>query len=81
VNAIGPGTIDVERNRKTDPNFPANWNSFIPLGRVGLSEEIAKPVVFLCSDEASYITGKTLWVDGGLTAYVPMPSADFVLDR
>ena len=77
VNAIAPGTIDVERNRSTDPYFPDNWKSYIPFGRVGLPTEIAKPVIFLCSDEASYITGQTIWVDGGLTSYVPMPSADF----
>jgi enoyl-[acyl-carrier-protein] reductase (NADH) len=38
---------------------------------------VAKPVVFLASDEAEYITGQILWVDGGLTSYVPMPRADF----
>ena len=77
VNAIAPGTIDIERNRRTDPDYPANWTPFIPMGRVGTPSEIAKPVVFLASDDSSYLTGQTFWVDGGETSYVPMPRADF----
>jgi NAD(P)-dependent dehydrogenase (short-subunit alcohol dehydrogenase family) len=77
VNALAPGTIDIARNRETDPAYPDNWVPFIPLGRVGTVEEVAKPVVFLASDESSYITGQTFWADGGETSYVPMPRADF----
>ena len=77
LNALAPGTIDIKRNRDTDPDYPGNWEKFIPSGRVGTPEEIAKPVVFLCSEEASYITGQIFWADGGLTSYVPMPRADF----
>jgi 3-oxoacyl-[acyl-carrier protein] reductase len=77
VNSVAPGTIDIERNRATDPNYPGNWTPFIPLGRVGDPLEIAKPVIFLASDEATYMTGQTFWVDGGITSYVPMPRADF----
>jgi glucose 1-dehydrogenase len=77
VNSVAPGTIDIKRNRDTDPDYPGNWEKFIPCGRVGSPEEIAGPVIFLCSDEASYVTGQTFWADGGLTSYVPMPRADF----
>jgi 3-oxoacyl-[acyl-carrier protein] reductase len=77
VNAVAPGTIDIKRNRDTDPGYPGNWEKYIPSGRVGGPEEIARPVVFLCSEEASYVTGQILWADGGLTSYVPMPRADF----
>ncbi len=77
VNAFAPGTIDIERNRNTDPEYPDNWTPFIPLGRVGTPSEVARPVVFLASDEASYITGQCFWGDGGETSYVPMPRADF----
>ena len=77
VNAIAPGTIDIKRNRDTDPEYPANWEPFVPMGRVGQPVEIARPVMFLASDEASYITGQTFWADGGVTSYVPMPRADF----
>ncbi len=77
VNAVAPGTIDIERNRATDPAYPDDWIPFIPLGRVGTTQEVAKPVLFLASDEASFITGQVIWVDGGETSYVPMPRADF----
>ena len=77
VNSLAPGTIDIKRNRDTDPNYPDNWVPYIPLGRVGQVGEIAKPVIFLASEEAGYITGQTFWADGGETSYVPMPRADF----
>lgn len=77
VNALAPGTIDIQRNRDTDPNYPENWTPFIPLGRVGTVEDIARPVIFLASDDAAYITGQTFWADGGETSYVPMPRSDF----
>ncbi|MFH1569958.1 MAG: SDR family oxidoreductase, partial [Gemmatimonadota bacterium] len=78
VNSVAPGTIDIRRNRDTDPEYPDNWVPFIPLGRVGLPLDVAQPVIFLASDEAAYVTGQTFWVDGGETSYVPMPRADFV---
>ena len=77
VNAVAAGTIDIKRNRDTDPDYPDDWIPFIPLGRVGTVDDIAKPVVFLASDDAGYITGQTFWIDGGETSYVPMPRADF----
>lgn len=77
VNSVAPGTIDIARNRQTDPNYPDDWLPFIPMGRVGVPCDVAKPVVFLASDEAAYVTGQTFWVDGGETSYVPMPRADF----
>jgi NAD(P)-dependent dehydrogenase (short-subunit alcohol dehydrogenase family) len=77
VNALAPGTIDIARNRDTDPDYPDNWIPFIPLGRVGQVSEVARPVVFLASDDSSYVTGQTFWADGGETSYVPMPRADF----
>jgi NAD(P)-dependent dehydrogenase (short-subunit alcohol dehydrogenase family) len=77
VNAVAPGTIDILRNRATDPEYPRNWVPYIPLGRVGTTAEVAKPVIFLASDEAAYVTGQIFWVDGGETSFVPMPRADF----
>lgn len=77
VNSVAPGTIDIARNRETDPHYPGDWLPYIPMGRVGLPSDVAKPVIFLASDEAAYVTGQTFWVDGGETSYVPMPRADF----
>lgn len=77
VNSVAPGTIDIERNRTVDPDYPGNWPSFIPLGRVGVPDDIAKPVIFVASDEAAYMTGQTFWVDGGITSYIPMPRPNF----
>ena len=77
VNVLAPGTIDIKRNRETDPDYPDNWVPYIPMGRVGVLSDVAKPVIFLASDEAAYITGQTFWADGGETAYVPMPRSDF----
>jgi len=77
VNTIAPGTIDIERNRKTDPDYPDDWIPYIPMGRVGKVKDITGPVVFLCSEESSYITGQNIYVCGGQTDYVPMPRSGF----
>jgi len=42
--------------------------SYVPIGRIGTPEDVAEAVLFLCSDQASYITGATLEVDGGMSA-------------
>jgi len=71
VNAIGPGAIVTPINRSwtEDPELRAGVEKHIPMGRAGEAEEVAKVVAFLASDEASYITGQTIFVDGGLTLY------------
>ncbi|MCK5154958.1 MAG: glucose 1-dehydrogenase [Spirochaetales bacterium] len=81
VNAVGPGPIEIERNLREDPKFQDTWPPYIPLKRVGLVEEVVMPVIFLVSDEASYITGQTLYVEGGLLSYVPMPRAEFARSK
>ena len=77
VNTVAPGTIDIERNRKTDPDYPDDWIPYIPMGRVGKVKDITGPVVFLCSEESSYITGQNIYIFGGQTNYVTMPRAGF----
>jgi glucose 1-dehydrogenase len=71
VNGIGPGATITPMNHgwKDDPKRRAEVESHIPLGRSGTSEEMAAATAFLCSEEASYITGQTLFIDGGLTLY------------
>ena len=71
VNAIGPGATVTPINRAwvDDPEKRALVTSHIPMGRAGDAEEMAAATAFLLSDEAAYITGQTLFVDGGLTLY------------
>jgi glucose 1-dehydrogenase len=71
VNAVGPGATVTPINNAwiNDPKAHAEVVSHIPMGRAGTSEEIAGVFAFLASDEASYITGQTLFACGGLTLY------------
>lgn len=71
INAIGPGATatDINKSWVEDPEKRKIIASNIPMGRVGTSEEMAAVTAFLTSDEASYITGQTLFIDGGLTLY------------
>jgi glucose 1-dehydrogenase len=71
VNAIGPGATVTPINRSwiDDPEKRAMVEAHIPLGRAGTSEEMAAVAAFLASADAAYITGQTLFVDGGLTLY------------
>ncbi|MDX2228155.1 MAG: glucose 1-dehydrogenase [Leptolyngbyaceae cyanobacterium bins.349] len=71
VNAIAPGATVTPINEAwtEDPEKQEEVESYIPLGRAGTSDEMAAAVAFLVSDEATYITGQTLFIDGGLTLY------------
>lgn len=70
VNAIGPGFIETEMTEavKKMPDFYNGLIARIPMKRFGKAEEIAATVVYLASEEASYTTGATLYIDGGWTA-------------
>lgn len=67
VNTVVPGLIDTPLGRLASQGRPSRASTFIPLGRQGTAEEVADAVVFLLSDEARYITGQVLAVDGGLS--------------
>lgn len=67
VNCISPGVIGTERVRNMPKEMVDQWKEGIPLGRIGDPDEIARVVVFLASDDASYITGANIPVEGGLT--------------
>ncbi|MGJ4944166.1 SDR family oxidoreductase [Bradyrhizobium sp. HKCCYLS1011] len=71
VNSVGPGAIDTPINAAwtDDPVKRALVESHIPMGRVGTPEEIAAVFAFLASDEASYITGQTLYACGGVSLF------------
>lgn len=69
VNCIAPGPIDVPRiHNSHNEERRAAWHAAIPLGRYGEPEEIAAVILFLVSDDASYVNGQTLAADGGFTA-------------
>jgi NAD(P)-dependent dehydrogenase (short-subunit alcohol dehydrogenase family) len=69
VNAIAPGPVDTAMAKAVhSPAIRADYHDAIPLNRYGLEEEIAAAIFFLCSDQASYVTGQTLAVDGGFDA-------------
>lgn len=71
VVSVGPGAIDTPINKSVldDPQESAKVVSEIPLGRWGHVSDVARAVAWLASDQASYITGATLYVDGGMTLY------------
>ncbi|MBD2360808.1 glucose 1-dehydrogenase [Anabaena minutissima FACHB-250] len=77
VNAIAPGATITPINEDwvNDPEKKAVVESHIPMGRAGTSQEMAAAVAFLASDEAAYITGQTLCIDGGLTLYADFREA------
>lgn len=79
VNAICPGstrTPRTERYWKKSPGGRSELAELCPMGRSAEPEEIARPAIFLASSDASYITGSTLVVDGGLTAGFRVPSLE-----
>ena len=66
VNAIAPGMIDTDMTRAIGGAAQVDWAAQIPLGRLGTTDEVAAAVCFLASDEAAYITGHVLAVNGGM---------------
>ncbi|NPV09677.1 MAG: SDR family oxidoreductase [Anaerolineae bacterium] len=65
VNCVAPGTIDTPMNVSLSPESRQALTQRVPLGRLGLAEEVAAAIAFLASPAASYITGETLNVNGG----------------
>ena len=66
VNAVAPGMIDTDMTRAIASQAHETWAERIPLKRLGTADEVAAAVAFLASDEASYITGQVLAVNGGM---------------
>ncbi|MBD3397933.1 SDR family oxidoreductase, partial [Candidatus Micrarchaeota archaeon] len=70
VNAVGPGMTKTDFSKPIwmNPEMEKQLIAKIPMGRLGEPEDIAGAVLFLCSDSANYITGQTIYVDGGSLA-------------
>jgi NAD(P)-dependent dehydrogenase (short-subunit alcohol dehydrogenase family) len=66
VNCIAPGAIENERTKKESPEYGQTWANLTPVGRPGTESDVANLVSFLASDKASFISGHTIYVDGGL---------------
>ena len=66
ANVVAPGLIETDMTKAISADAQKDWSTQIPLGRVGSADEVAAAVCFLASDEASYITGQVLGVNGGM---------------
>jgi 3-oxoacyl-[acyl-carrier protein] reductase len=66
VNVVAPGLIETDMTKALVESARADWSAQVPLGRMGTPEEVAAAVRFLVSDEAAYITGQVLAVNGGM---------------
>jgi len=77
VNCVAPGAIDTERTKTELADFASSWAGLTPLRRIGTSEDVAAAVEFLLSENASFISGQTLGVDGGLFAQPRWPDSDY----
>jgi NAD(P)-dependent dehydrogenase (short-subunit alcohol dehydrogenase family) len=73
VNCVAPGAVEIERTRLEVDDYAGTWGAVTPLGRVGQPEDVARAVRFLASDDSAFITGQTIWVDGGLFTQAPWP--------
>ena len=69
VNSVAPGYIETDMTSFLEDETRMNIIKNIPLGRIGKVDDVSELVMFLASDEASYITGQTISVDGGLLMY------------
>jgi NAD(P)-dependent dehydrogenase (short-subunit alcohol dehydrogenase family) len=66
VNCVAPGAIEIERTKLEANDFGGTWAKLTPLGRVGTPLDVARVVAFFASEDAGFVSGQTLWVDGGL---------------
>ncbi len=79
VNCVAPGAIETERTKNELADFAKSWSKLTPLRRIGTPDDVANAVEFLLSDRASFITGQTLGVDGGLFAQPRWPDSEYNL--
>ena len=73
VNCVAPGAIATERTSAESSDYERAWAPITPLGRIGTPDDVADVVLFFASPAARFVTGQTLWVDGGLFARAAWP--------
>lgn len=73
VNCVAPGAILNERTLQEAPDYAASWGRITPLRRAGTVDDITGPVLFFVSEAAAFVTGQTLWVDGGVFTQANWP--------
>lgn len=76
VNCVAPGAILTERTLIEAPNYEETWSKITPLRRVGTPHDIAGSILFFIGEAASFVTGQTLYVDGGVFSQAPWPPYD-----
>lgn len=81
VNAVGPGEIATPLTGQHDADVEQQRRPGVPLGRVGHADEVAAVVALLCRDEASYVTGQSYVVDGGMTQMAAMGASTLADDE
>jgi NAD(P)-dependent dehydrogenase (short-subunit alcohol dehydrogenase family) len=74
VNCIAPGAIEIERTRLEREDYAGTWARVTPLRRIGTPADIGRAVLMLDDDHASFVTGQTVLVDGGLFTAPPWPA-------
>jgi NAD(P)-dependent dehydrogenase (short-subunit alcohol dehydrogenase family) len=73
VNCVAPGAIEIERTREESADYAGTWSSLTPMGRIGLPADVARMVVMLADDASDFITGQTIYIDGGLWTKTQWP--------
>lgn len=73
VNCVAPGAIWTERTVDEGPDYEKGWTSITPLGRVGQVDDVSDVILFFASDASRFVTGQTLWVDGGVFSRANWP--------
>jgi NAD(P)-dependent dehydrogenase (short-subunit alcohol dehydrogenase family) len=74
VNCVAPGAIEIERTKLELGDYAGSWSKLTPMGRIGHPKDVAAAVAFFCTPAAEFITGQTIYVDGGLFTRPPWPN-------